>query len=105
MTTQTMEEALIALALAHGWVRYAEVDGPEGDEEPADGVELLGQTDETLTWGRLDDEGLLLVAPYMPGSIPTDKAEKDRREALLAVLQIQFTEVPDFYAQCIVVEI
>lgn len=101
MTTKATAEALVDLALACGWTRYTEVDGPKGDDVPPEGTELLGQTDaEDSTWGRRDENGEILVAPYPAGTIHGE-ATRETRQALEAVLRAQFAEVPDSYAQCI----
>jgi hypothetical protein len=101
MTTKATE-ALVDLALACGWTRYTEVDGPKGDDVPPEGTELLGQTDaEDSTWGRLDDDGEILVAPYAAREHPVCPKCNETRIALEEALRAQFAEVSDSYAQCI----
>lgn len=102
MPTKTVEEVLVGLALAYGWTRYTEVDGPKGDDVPPEGVELLGQTDaEDSTWGRLDDDGEILVAPYAACEHPVCPKCNETRIALEEALRDAFAEVPDNWAQCI----
>jgi hypothetical protein len=99
-------DAVRGVLTAHGWTRWTEVDGPEDtrDDEgnviaegvAQEGVLLLGQTDETQTWGRPDPDGDIWLAPR---AAPEVSDAKDR--AVEALAAASGTPIRDNYAQSV----
>jgi len=103
-----LENAIIRLAEANGWKRYSstKITNDELDRfkngnsviRDAGEVVLLGQTDDSDTYGIKDSDGDLLIAPYQAGSI----LQKESTEIYLRdVLIAAFDEIPDSYVQTI----
>lgn len=115
MNATEIHNAALELFAAEGWTRHEEVRDltrEELDELDHRGqftrdgrnVVGVGQTDtepSTYAFEEADEEGSILIAPHVAGTLWSDDGERRRQNALEMLAAALFDVVPDGYCQSI----
>ena len=115
MNNDAIRNAVAELLEAFGWTRHEEaVLTDEELTQFADGgpclrdghrIIMVGQTDtngDTYAFADPADDGNILIAPYAAGDLSPPEIRRER-DAIEALANAVFDEVPDSYVQGIVV--